>query len=114
MPVNEWKERYIDPRTDFGFKYLFGTPMNKQLLIGFLNANLFEAASITRFTPKQLREYEDSVKAYRDIVNAVNTARKEGREEERLEIANNLKSLGVDITGIHKATGLSPEEIEKL
>ena len=82
MPVNEWKELYIDPRTDFGFKYLFGTPMNKELLIGFLNANLFEAASITRFTPKQLREYEDSVKAYRDIVNAVNTARKEGREEE--------------------------------
>jgi len=37
MPVNEWKERYIDPRTDFGFKYLFGTPMNKELLIGFLN-----------------------------------------------------------------------------
>ena len=88
--------------------------MNKELLIGFLNANLFEAASITRFTPKQLREYEDSVKAYRDIVNAVNTARKEGREEERLEIANNLKSLGVDITAIHKATGLSPKEIEKL
>lgn len=42
---------------------------------------LFEAASIARFTPKQLREYEDSVKAYRDIVNAVNTARIEGREE---------------------------------
>ena len=38
MPVNEWKELYIDPRTDFGFKYLFGTPMNKELLIGFLNA----------------------------------------------------------------------------
>ena len=249
MSVNEWKELYIDPRTDFGFKYLFGTPMNKELLIGFLNAlfhgtyiiedltylngeqlgirkedrraifdvycetesgekfivemqnvfqqffkdrsvyystfpireqakrgdwdyrlesvytvgilnfvfdedkdskdyfhhevklmdvntkkvfydkltfiylelpkftkteheletlfekwvfvlknlsrllerpaalqervfsRLFEAASITRFTPKQLREYEDSVKAYRDIVNAVNTARKEGHEE---------------------------------
>ena len=28
-----------------------------------------------------MREYEDSVKAYRDIVNAVNTARKEGHEE---------------------------------
>ena len=38
----------------------------------------------------------------------------EGKMEERLEIANNLKSLGVDITAIHKATGLSPEEIEKL
>ena len=33
MSVNEWKELYIDPRTDFGFKYLFGTPMNKELLI---------------------------------------------------------------------------------
>ena len=40
--------------------------------------------------------------------------RMEGKMEVRLEIANNLKSLGVDITAIHKATGLSPEEIEKL
>lgn len=294
MPVNEWKELYIDPRTDFGFKYLFGTPMNKELLIGFLNAifhgthiitdltylngeqlgirkedrraifdvycetesgekfivemqnvfqqffkdrsvyystfpireqakrgdwdyrlesvytvgilnfvfdedknskdyfhhevklmdvntkkvfydkltfiylelpkftkteheletlfekwvfvlknlsrllerpaalqervfnRLFEAASITRFTPKQLREYEDSVKAYRDIVNAVNTARKEGheeglekglekgREEERIGIAQKLKAMGLDMPAIQKATGLTLEEIRKL
>ena len=32
------EERYINPCTDFGFKKLFGTPMNKELLIGFLNA----------------------------------------------------------------------------
>ena len=294
MPVNEWKELYIDPRTDFGFKYLFGTPTNKELLIGFLNAifhgthiitdltylngeqlgirkedrraifdvycetesgekfivemqnvfqqffkdrsvyystfpireqakrgdwdyrlesvytvgilnfvfdedknskdyfhhevklmdvntkkvfydkltfiylelpkftkteheletlfekwvfvlknlsrllerpaalqervfnRLFEAASITRFTPKQLREYEDSVKAYRDIVNAVNTARKEGheeglekglekgREEERIGIAQKLKAMGLDMPAIQKATGLTLEEIRKL
>lgn len=302
MPINELKELYIDPRTDFGFKYLFGTPMNKELLIGFLNAlfhgthtiadltylnseqlgirkedrraifdvycetesgdkfivemqnvfqqffkdrsvyystfpireqakrgdweyrleavytigilnfvfdedknskdyfhhevklmdvntkkvfydkltfiylelpkftkteheletlfekwvfvlknlsrllerpaalqervftRLFEAASIARFTPKQLREYEDSVKAYRDIVNAVNTARmegkeegleeglekglekgrEEGREEERIGIARTLKTMGLDASAIHKATGLTPEEIQKL
>ncbi|WP_294476006.1 Rpn family recombination-promoting nuclease/putative transposase [uncultured Bacteroides sp.] len=302
MPINELKELYIDPRTDFGFKYLFGTPMNKELLIGFLNAlfhgthtitdltylnseqlgirkedrraifdvycetesgdkfivemqnvfqqffkdrsvyystfpireqakrgdweyrleavytigilnfvfdedknskdyfhhevklmdvntkkvfydkltfiylelpkftkteheletlfekwvfvlknlsrllerpaalqervfnRLFEAASIARFTPKQLREYEDSVKAYRDIVNAVNTARmegkeegleeglekglekgrEEGREEERIGIARTLKTMGLDVAAIHKATGLTPEEIQKL
>ncbi len=278
MPINELQELYIDPRTDFGFKYLFGTPMNKELLIGFLNAifhgthtikdiiylnsvhygifdvycetesgekfivemqnafqqffkdrsayyssfpiyeqakrsdwnyrlepvytvgilnfvfdedknskeyfhhevklmdvntkkvfydkltfiylelpkftkteheletlfekwvfvlknlsrllerpaalqervfnRLFEAASIARFTPKQLKEYENSVKAYRDIVNAVNTARKEGREEGlkkvRIGIARNLKEMGIDMSAIHKATGLSPEEIEKL
>ena len=33
-------ERYINPYTDFGFKKLFGTEMNKDLLISFLNALL--------------------------------------------------------------------------
>ena len=31
------KERYINPFTDFGFKKLFGTEFNKELLIDFLN-----------------------------------------------------------------------------
>ena len=31
-------ERYINPYTDFGFKKLFGTEMNQDLLISFLNA----------------------------------------------------------------------------
>ncbi len=30
-------EKYINPLTDFGFKKLFGTEMNKNLLIDFLN-----------------------------------------------------------------------------
>ena len=34
----EIRERYIDPYTDFGFKKLFGTELNKDLLISFLNA----------------------------------------------------------------------------
>ncbi|MBO4402431.1 MAG: Rpn family recombination-promoting nuclease/putative transposase, partial [Bacteroidales bacterium] len=32
------REKYINPYTDFGFKKLFGTEMNKDLLISFLNA----------------------------------------------------------------------------
>ena len=35
-----FKEKYINPYTDFGFKKLFGTEMNKDLLISFLNALL--------------------------------------------------------------------------
>ena len=31
------KDRYINPLTDFGFKKLFGTEVNKNLLIDFLN-----------------------------------------------------------------------------
>ena len=34
-------EKYINPLTDFGFKRIFGTEFNKELLISFLNA-LFE------------------------------------------------------------------------
>jgi len=36
--IDTSKERYINPYTDFGFKKLFGTEMNKDLLISFLNA----------------------------------------------------------------------------
>ena len=36
--ADDKKERYINPYTDFGFKKLFGTEMNKDLLISFLNA----------------------------------------------------------------------------
>jgi len=35
--MNEQKEKYINPLTDFGFKKLFGTEPNKVLLIDFLN-----------------------------------------------------------------------------
>ena len=40
----------MNPYTDFGFKLLFGTPMNKDLLIGFLNALLRDEAEITDVT----------------------------------------------------------------
>lgn len=34
------RDRYINPYTDFGFKILFGTEMNKELLISFINSLL--------------------------------------------------------------------------
>ena len=37
---NMTEVRYINPYTDFGFKKLFGTDLNKELLISFLNALL--------------------------------------------------------------------------
>ena len=41
------QERYINPYTDFGFKKLFGTEMNKDLLISFLNS-LFSGQEVIR------------------------------------------------------------------
>lgn len=42
---------------------------------------LFKEAEIATFTPEELREYEDSLKAYRDIKNSIDSARREGRAE---------------------------------
>lgn len=38
-------ERYINPLTDFGFKRIFGSPFNSELLISFLNA-LFDGEKV--------------------------------------------------------------------
>ena len=44
------KERYINPFTDFGFKRLFGTEFNKDLLIDFLNQVLGDREQIRDLT----------------------------------------------------------------
>ena len=91
---------------------------------------LFEEAEIARFTPRELREYEDSCKAYRDLKNSLDTALRqghakgleegraeglaEGRAEGMIEMAKNLKSLGVDVKTIMRASGLAEDQIEQL
>ena len=40
---------------------------------------------MAKFTKQELKEYEDSLKAYRDIKNSLDTAKEEGRMEGREE-----------------------------
>lgn len=75
---------------------------------------LFEQAEIAKFSPEDQRQYEDSIKAYRDINNAINTAKKEAKEEEKIDMANKMKLKGFSIDDIADITGLSPDEIAKL
>lgn len=44
------QEKYINPFTDFGFKKLFGTEFNKELLIDFLNQVLGSREQIKDLT----------------------------------------------------------------
>ena len=44
----------------------------------------------------------------------MSTAEEKGRVEERINIARNLKSMGMSIYDISKATGLSEDDIAKL
>ena len=62
--------RYINPFTDFGFKKLFGTEINKDLLIDFLNTILPEEAfirSLTYLPTEKLGEGHFERKAIFDV-----------------------------------------------
>ncbi len=64
------RDRYINPYTDFGFKKLFGTDMNKELLISFLNALLEgkeEVEDITYLNVEQMGDRELDRRAVFDV-----------------------------------------------
>ena len=46
---------------------------------------LFEVAEIAGFTEDERKEYEESLKTYRDIKNVVDTAKAEGKIEGKIE-----------------------------
>ena len=157
--MRQSEERYISLLTDFGFKRIFGTDPNKELLmfkyveVGRFDktdeeltsfsdkwmyvlknlsrldnrpaalrekifSKLFDAAAVARFTPTELREYEDSLKAYRDIKNSLDTAKEEGREEGRAEgialVAKAMHAKGMDVATIASITGMAKDEVERL
>ena len=83
---------------------------------------------------KMRNEYEDSLKAYRDIKNSIDTALEKGREEgmakglkkgreeglakgmekEKIATARRLLSMGLSEEQVSTATELPLEEIHKL
>ncbi len=105
-------------------------------------SKLFDAAAVARFTPMELREYEDSLKAYRDIKNSLDTAKEEGREEGLEEglakgreeglakgreeglakgraegialVAKAMYAKGMDVDTIASMVGMAKDEVERL
>ena len=87
-------------------------------LKGEIFLKLFETAEIAKLNKEEFRQYQESLNAYRDIKNSVDTAweegKVEGKIEGKIEIAINSIKLGLDIETITKITGLTKEEIEAL
>ena len=75
---------------------------------------LFEAAEIARFTKVEYDAYEESLKVYRDWQNTIATEKKISREEERKEIAKEMKADNEPVAKIMKYTKLTEEEINQL
>ncbi len=89
---------------------------------------LFKEAEIAKFTLNEQREYEDSLKAYRDIKNSLDTALEQGfeqgraegieegmqkgRAKERTEIAKAMLLRGMDMKTVAELTGITEEELK--
>ena len=118
-------ENLIDDACEMNYNYKHSTSSN---IFGHSN----------RMEEKELQEYEDILKHYRDLRNSLYTAEEkghaqghteglaqghteglaQGRAEEINEgimlIAKNLKTMGLSVADIIKATGLSEDDIAKL
>ena len=128
--MEQVEERYISLLTDFGFKRIFGSAE----LCDKVFDRLFEEAEIAKFSPLEMREYEACKKAYRDIKNSVDTAKREGiaegmekcmkqgmekgmkqgMEQRSLEIARKMLAKGMDAASVMEITGLSVEQMQQL
>jgi predicted transposase/invertase (TIGR01784 family) len=133
MPRFTRKEEELETHFD---KWLFFLKHleNFESIPGILNEEVFlkgfEIAEIANFDEKELSEYEESLKHYRDLKGVIDTSFEEGekvgyekgekvgydkgREENAREMAKTMKNEGEPIEKISTYTNLSKEEIEKL
>ena len=99
---------------------------------------LFEQAEVSKFNAQDRMLYEDSVNAYRDIINAINTAKKdsfaegraeghaegraegiaegraEGIEFSKVEIARKMLQRGMAVEEVAELTNMTVQDIKKI
>ena len=98
----------------FALKNLYKLNERPKALRDKVFDRLFEEAEIARFTKEELREYEASIMAYRDIKNSIDTAEKIGIEKGKIEIVKAMLAGNMSIEQIMKFSGLTREKIEQL
>ena len=102
----------------YALKNLYKLTQRPKELCDKVFDRLFEEAEIAKFTPQELREYEASKIAYRDIKNSVDTAKREGiaegMEKKSHEIAKKMLTKGMDEATVMEITGLPAELIQQL
>jgi len=75
---------------------------------------MFEVAEVAKLNPNEYKSYVDNLNSYRDLKNCLDYAKAEGKTEGKIEIAKEMKTLGIPIEQIAIVTKLSVNEIEKM
>ena len=122
--------RFINPKTDFAFKKLFGDEQNKEILISFLNAILYQSNSaiesleiLNPYQPPKIRGVKDSYLDIRAKLNNEQTViikmqvlNVEGFEKRILYNAAKAYSIqldtGVDYTLLNPVIALTITDFE--
>lgn len=110
--VNEFNQVAVTPLEEW-IEYLKdGTIRSDTTAPGLKEAR--EKLIYHNMSDEERRAYDEHLSEIMIQNDALDGVKLEGRMEERSEIATNMKKLGCDILLISQATGLAPEEIEKL
>ena len=79
---------------------------------------LEQISDISALSKEDRMKYDESIKVYRDKLAIMAFERQkgqaEGREEGKLEVARNLKQMGLATEAIAQATGLAPDVVGQL
>ena len=73
-----------------------------------------EVGEIAKFTPVELKEYEDSLKTYRDLKNSLDTAEEKGEANEKKATIRRLLASGASVDIIAIATGMTEADVKLL
>ena len=74
----------------------------------------FYLSELAKMKPEKRKEYELSLKHYRDWINTLNCAEAKGRDKEKIKIAKTSILEGLNNKTISTITGLSINDIKKL
>ena len=83
---------------------------------------LASIADVASMSPKERSDYDENLRRDRDTVSVMEgqylegrvAGRVAGRAERQVEIARNLKKMGMSVSDIARATGLTEEEVKAL
>jgi predicted transposase/invertase (TIGR01784 family) len=125
MPNFHKEETELETRLDkwlYFIKHLEDFQTIPQSIADEVFKQAFEKAELANLGAVEMDNYEKSLKIFRDLNGAFDTAfcdgklegKIEGKLEGKMEIAKVLKNMGVLTATIIASTGLTKEEIEKL
>ena len=75
---------------------------------------LEQISDISALSKEDRMKYDESIKVYRDKLAIMAFERQKGQAEGKLEVARNLKQMGMATEAIAQATGLAPDVVGQL